>query len=90
MEQYHLINLYSMRSWMRWSSPLLPLRASPGENECQEGETALRNSGFELMKALDVWRVEEGLVRGVMLRRAMLRRAIGCAAAEKQYRKHKE
>ena len=67
MQQYHLINLYSMLSWMRWSSPLLPLRPSPDESECQIGEPALRISGFELMKALDVWRVEEGWVRGVLL-----------------------
>ena len=67
MQQYHLINLYSMLSWMRWSSPLLPLRPSPDESECQIGEPALRISGFELMKALDVWRVEEGRVRGVLL-----------------------
>ena len=67
MQQYHLINLYSMLSWMRWSSPLLPLRASPDESECQVGEPALRISGFELMKALNVWRVEEGRVGGVLL-----------------------
>ena len=56
-----------MLSWMRWSSPLLPLRASPDESECQYGEPALRISGLELMKALDVWRVEEGRVGGVLL-----------------------
>ena len=67
MQQYHLINLYSMLSWMRWSSPLLPLRASPDESECQVSEPALRISGFKLMKALNVWRVEEGRVRGVLL-----------------------
>jgi len=42
-------------------------------------------SGIELMKALDVWRVEEGPVRLVLLRRA-----IGCTAGEKEHRKHKE
>lgn len=67
MQQYHLINLYSMLGWMRRSSPLLPLRASPDESECQVGEAALRISGFELMKALNIWRVEEGPVRGVLL-----------------------
>ena len=67
MQQYHLINLYSMLSWMRWSSPLLPLRPSPDESECQVGEPALRISGIELMKALNVWRVEEGRVRRVLL-----------------------
>ena len=84
MQQYHLINLYSMLSWMRWSSPLLPLRASPDESERQVSEPALRISGFKLMKALNVWRVEEGPVRPV-LARARLRRLIGCAAAEKEY-----
>ena len=67
MQQYHLTRSYSMLSWMWWSSPLLPLRASPDESECQVAEPALRISGFELMKALDVWRVEEGPVRGVLL-----------------------
>jgi hypothetical protein len=36
--------------------------------------------GIELMKALDVWRVEEGPVR-----RGLLRRALGCTASEKEY-----
>ena len=67
MEQYHLTSLYSMLRWMRWSSLLLPLRASPDESECQVSEPALRISGFKLMKALNVWRVEEGRVRGVLL-----------------------
>ena len=67
MQQYHLINSYSMRSWMRWSSPLLPLRASPDETECQVAEPALWISGFKLMKALHVWGVEEGRVGGVLL-----------------------
>jgi hypothetical protein len=70
-----------MLSWMR-RSPLLPLRASD-ESECQVSEPALRISGIELMKALNVWRVEEGPVRRV-LARARLRRAIGCTAAEKE------
>ena len=67
MQQYHLINLYSMLSWVRWSSPLLPLRPSPDESECQVGGPALRISGFKLVKTLNVWRVEEGRVRGVLL-----------------------
>jgi len=46
---------------------LLPLRASPDETECQVAEPALWISGFELMKALHVWRVEEGRVGGVLL-----------------------
>ena len=56
-----------MLSWMRWSFLLLPLRASPDESECQVSEPALRISGFKLMKALHVWRVEEGRVGGVLL-----------------------
>ena len=67
MQQYHLPKSYSMLSWMRWSSPLLPLRPSPDESECQIGKATLRISGFELMKALNVWRVEEGRVGGVLL-----------------------
>ena len=67
MQQYHLINLYSMLSWMRRSSPLLPLRPWSDETECQVSGPALRISGFELMKALDVWRVEERRIGGVLL-----------------------
>ena len=53
-----------MLSWMRRS---FPLRAYPDESECQVAEPALWISGFKLMKALNVWRVEEGRVRGVLL-----------------------
>ena len=53
--------------------------------ECLPGEAALRISEIELMKAVNVWRVEEGPVRLVLLRRA-----IGCTAGEKEHRKHKE
>jgi hypothetical protein len=44
------------------------------------GEATLRISGIELMKALDVWRVEEGPVR-----RGLLRRALGCTASDKEH-----
>jgi hypothetical protein len=37
-------------------------------------------SGIELMKAANVWRVEEAPVR-----RLLLRRAIGCTASEKEH-----
>jgi hypothetical protein len=37
-------------------------------------------SGIELMKAVNVWRVEKARGRGVLLRRA-----IGCTAAEKKH-----
>ena len=67
MQQYHLTRSYSMLSWMRRSFPLLPLRDSPDESECQVAEPALWISGFKLMKALHVWRVEEGRVGGVLL-----------------------
>ena len=66
MQQYHLINLYSMLSWMWLSSRLLPLRPSRDESECQVAEPALRISGLELMKALNVWRVEEWRVGGML------------------------
>jgi hypothetical protein len=39
----------------------------PDESECQVAEPALWISGFKLMKALHVWRVEEGRVGGVLL-----------------------
>jgi hypothetical protein len=47
--------------------------------EYPPAEAALRISEFELMKAVRVWRVEKGPVR-----RLLLRRAIGCTAAEKK------
>ena len=37
-------------------------------------------SGIELVKAANVWRVEEASVR-----RVLLRRAIGCTASEKEH-----
>ena len=40
----------------------------------------MRISGIELMKAVNVWRVEKAPVR-----RVLLRRAIGCTAAEKEH-----
>jgi len=40
----------------------------------------VRISGIELMKAVNVWRIEESLVR-----RVLLRRAIGCTASEKEH-----
>jgi hypothetical protein len=36
--------------------------------ECLLREAALRISGIELMKALDVWRIEDAPVRRVLLR----------------------
>jgi hypothetical protein len=44
------------------------------------GEATLRISGIELMKGLDVWRVEERPVR-----RRLLRRALGCTASDKEH-----
>jgi len=68
MQQYHLINLYSILSWVRWSSSLLPVRPSPDEGECQIGEAALRISEIDLMKPLlRLWSVEEGRVRRVLI-----------------------
>jgi len=45
----------------------------------------VRISGIELMKATNVWRIENALIR-----RVLLRRAIGCTASEKEHWKHKE
>jgi len=50
------------------------------DDEHPLGEATLRISGIELMKALDVWRVEEGPVR-----RGLLRRALGCTASDKEH-----
>ncbi len=51
----------------RAPSPLCALRAAPngylGPWECPLGEAAPRICGIELMKAFNVWRVEEGRVR---------------------------
>jgi hypothetical protein len=41
----------------------------------------VRITGIELMKALDVWRVEEGPVRRGLLRR----RALGCTASYEEH-----
>jgi len=46
---------------------------------CRLREVALRISGIELMKAARVRGLEDALVR-----RMLLRRAIGCAASEKE------
>jgi hypothetical protein len=40
----------------------------------------VRISGIELMKAVNVWRIEESLVR-----RVLFRRAIECTASEKEH-----
>jgi hypothetical protein len=40
----------------------------------------VRISGIELMKAVNVWRIEESLVR-----RVLLRRAFGCTTSEKEH-----
>ena len=49
-------------------------------DEHPPGVATLRISGIELMKALDVWRVEEGPIR-----RGLLRRALGCTARDKEH-----
>ena len=83
MEQYHLTSLYSMLAGCGGRLAVAVVRF-PDESECQLGEAALRISGIELMKAvLRVWRVEEGPVRRVL--RVLLRRVIGCTAAEKEH-----
>ena len=34
----------------------------PDEGECLPGETALRISEIELMKTVNIWRIEEGRI----------------------------
>src|SRR5438045_6219010 len=51
-----------------------------GAGGMSTGEAAVRISGIKLMKAVNVRRVEEGPVR-----RALLWRAIGCTASEKEH-----
>jgi hypothetical protein len=46
-----------------------------------DSEATLRISGIELMKAIRIWTVEEAPVRRLLL----LRRTIGCTAAEKKH-----
>jgi len=53
---------------------------SPDEGECPPSEAALWISEIELMKTVNIWRVEEAPVRWVLLRRA-----IGCTASEKKH-----
>jgi len=37
----------------------------PDEGECSLGDAALRMSGIELMKAFNIWRIEEGRITRV-------------------------
>jgi hypothetical protein len=60
----------------------LVVARSPDEHECPPGEAALRISEIELMKAFNIWRIEEGRIRRVPV---LLRRAIGCTASEKEH-----
>jgi hypothetical protein len=57
------------------ASSLVVARSS-GEGECPPGEAALWSSEIELMKTVNIWRVEERPLRGEPLCRAMLRRVI--------------
>jgi hypothetical protein len=43
------------------ASSLLVARG-PEEGECSPGDAALRMSGIELMKAFNIWRIEEGRI----------------------------
>ena len=45
----------------------LGVARSPDEGESPLGEAALRMSGIELVKAVNIWRVEEGPIRRVLL-----------------------
>jgi hypothetical protein len=46
------------------ASSLVVVR-SPNEGECLPGEAALLMSGIELMKAFNIWRIEEGRITRV-------------------------
>jgi hypothetical protein len=59
----------------------------PDEGECSLGDAALRMSEIELMKAFNIWRIEEWRITRVPV---LFRRAIGCTASEKEHRKHKD
>ena len=61
------------------ASSLVAVR-SPDEGECPPGEAALRIFEIELVKTVNIWRVEEAPVRWVLLQRA-----IGCTASEKKH-----
>ncbi len=43
----------------------LVVARSPDEGESPLGEAALRMSGIELMKAFNIWRIEEGRITRV-------------------------
>jgi hypothetical protein len=49
-------------------------------DEAPPSETTPWSSGIELMKALNVWRVEEGPVSW-----GLLRRVLGCTASDKEH-----
>jgi hypothetical protein len=46
------------------ASPLVVARSSD-EGDCPLGEAALWISGIELMKAFNIWRIEEGRITRV-------------------------
>jgi hypothetical protein len=58
----------------------LVVARSSDEGECPLGEAALWISEIELMKAVNIWSVEEAPGRWVLLRRT-----IGCTTSEKKH-----
>ena len=67
--------------YMRGQGAGLEFRSFPSKGKRKAGNVVgVRISGIELMKAVNVWRIEESLVRQVLLRRA-----IGCTTGEKEH-----
>jgi hypothetical protein len=60
----------------------LVIARNSDEGGCPPRETALRISEIELMKTLNIWRIEEGRITPVLV---LFRRTIGCTASEKKH-----
>jgi len=63
-------------------APSLVVARNSDEGECPLGEAALRISEIELMKAFNIWRVEEGRITRVPV---LFWRGIGCTTNEKEH-----
>ena len=60
----------------------LVVARSPSEGESPLNDAALLMSGIELMKAFNIWRIEEGRITRVPV---SFGRGIGCATSEKEH-----
>jgi len=60
----------------------LGVARSPSEGESSPSDAALLMSGIELMKAFNIWRIEEGRITRVPV---LFRRTIGCTTNEKEH-----